>query len=118
MCNRLGKKKKTQNRLRKADAQSQELTDQMHRMDIEKKELSSRFGVLYSTLKRFIRVLDDGDPRHQNHQSSTNASRAQEAGGRFLQPLSSTLGTSFKNNSPYFALVIICSSLKQIRKCP
>lgn len=64
----------------------------MHRLDMEKKELNSRFSILYSTLKRFVRVLDDG--QHQQNVSAGN--RSLDPGGpgiRFLQPLSTTLGT-------------------------
>ena len=64
----------------------------MRRLDYEKKELSSRFGVLYSTLKRFMRVLDEGNSQQQQNQTNMNKSQTDVSGpaGRFLQPLNTS----------------------------
>ncbi|XP_046437712.1 paramyosin-like isoform X1 [Daphnia pulex] len=74
-------------RLREADSQAQDLTDQMHRLELEKRELNSRFGVLYSTLKRFIRTLEDTHQGNINNKSHDSIG----TGVRFLQPLSTTM---------------------------
>ena len=88
-----------QNRLREADSQSQDLNDQMHRLELEKRELNSRFGVLYSTLKRFIRVLED---THQGNNSSNKSFDPVGTGVRFMQPLSNTMGiTAINHQSDY-----------------
>lgn len=95
-----------QNRLRESDSQSQDLTDQMHRLELEKRELNSRFGVLYSTLKRFIRVLED---THQGNNSKSHDPVG--TGVRFMQPLSNTMGMNAVGN-------INLSSQEQIRHLP
>jgi hypothetical protein len=77
-----------QTRLREADSQAQDLTDQMHRLELEKRELNSRFGVLYSTLKRFIRTLEDTHQGNINNKSHDSIG----TGVRFLQPLSTIMG--------------------------
>lgn len=59
-------------------------------MELEKRELNSRFGVLYSTLKRFIRVLEDG--QHGNTTKPHDTMNNSSSGARFLQPLSNTMG--------------------------
>lgn len=67
----------------------------MHRLESEKRELNSRFGVLYSTLKRFIRVLEDthqGNNPSKSHETSLGTGHQVGTGVRFLQPLSSTMG--------------------------
>ncbi len=64
--------------MREADTQSQDLTTQLHRLENEKKELANRLGSLLSTLRRFVRVLDDGQNKTTDYRNSS----------RFLQELS------------------------------
>ena len=72
-----------QQRLSEADAQSRALTDQLHRMDSEKRELNNRFSVFYAALRKVVRLLEDG------HKSGDLSSSS-----KFMQPFTTAVGMS------------------------
>lgn len=87
----------------------------MRRLDYEKKELSSRFGVLYSTLKRFMRVLDDGQ---QHQQNQANSNKSPDVSGKFLQPLNTTLGNATQNFLSIVQPIVDLNLSNKNLKCP
>lgn len=68
-------------RLSDADAQSRSLTDQLHRVDSEKKELTNRLSVFYASLRKVVRLLEDGN---KSGDQSTSSSR-------FMQPFTTAM---------------------------